>query len=58
MILCQRCGEEVVDEVVVVKIGRKRVRVCPDCHEVLREEAEVAKEAEGAMQEMMEYKGR
>jgi hypothetical protein len=41
-----------------VRIGRKKLTLCEECAEVRREEMEIAEEAEGAMQEMMEYKGR
>jgi ribosome-binding protein aMBF1 (putative translation factor) len=54
---CQDCGEE-VDELETVRIGRKKLTLCEECAEVRREEMEIAEEAEGAMQEMMEYKGR
>lgn len=54
---CQDCGEE-VDELVVVKVGRKKHKLCEDCAELRREEEALAEEAEGVMREMMEYKGR
>lgn len=54
---CQRCKEE-VDELFAVKLHSRRKKVCEECFDVLREEDEVAAEAEGVMQGMMEYKGR
>ena len=54
---CKECGDE-VDTLVSVKVGGKKVRVCEDCADKIREKEEVAEEAEGAMQNMMEYKGR
>ncbi|MEM6732679.1 MAG: hypothetical protein AAF658_14060 [Myxococcota bacterium] len=55
--LCADCGEE-MDEYVVVKVGRKKLKLCEECADVRREEDAVAEEAEGVMREMMEYKGR
>ena len=54
---CQDCDDE-VDEVVRLKIGRKTLKLCEECAEIRREEAAIADEAQSAMQEMMEYKGR
>ncbi|MEO0813213.1 MAG: hypothetical protein AAFY60_10155 [Myxococcota bacterium] len=54
---CPDCGDE-IDEYVVIKVGRKKMKLCEDCADVRREEEAVAEEAEGVMREMMEYKGR
>jgi ribosome-binding protein aMBF1 (putative translation factor) len=54
---CKECGDE-VDELVSVKVGKKTLKLCEDCAQAKAEEAEVAGEAESAMQGMMEYKGR
>lgn len=54
---CQDCEEE-VDELIPVKVGRKRLKLCEECAEVREEQAQIADEAESAMQGMMEYKGR
>ena len=54
---CSDCDEK-VDELTVVKIGRKRLKLCEECAEIRQEELEIAEEAQGAMQGMMEYKGR
>lgn len=54
---CKDCGDE-VDELMTVKVGGRKQRVCEDCADRLREEGEIADAAEGAIQGMMEYKGR
>ena len=54
---CQKCGEE-TDEAVKVKIGSKQMKVCESCAEDVDRDKDVAEQAEGAMQSMMEYKGR
>ena len=46
---CSECREE-VDELTTVRVGGKNKRVCEECEETLREEAEVADAAEEAMQ--------
>jgi protein-arginine kinase activator protein McsA len=53
---CSKCGEE-VDEVQTITTDGKRKRVCEDCAEQLREQAEIADDATSAMKGMMEYKG-
>lgn len=57
MATCKECDDE-VDEVFKVKIAGRMVKLCEDCADRAREEAEIAGEAEGAMQDMMGYKGR
>tara|TARA_Y100001934_G_C11718853_1_gene480285 strand:+ start:118 stop:288 length:171 start_codon:yes stop_codon:yes gene_type:complete len=54
---CQECGEE-SDELTPMKMGKKRMKLCEECVEIAQEEMAIAEEAESAMQEMMEYKGR
>lgn len=54
---CKKCGET-VDELVAVQQGKRVLRVCEDCADLIRENAEISGEAEGAMQSMMEYRGR
>lgn len=51
---CAECGDE-VDTLVKVKVDGKTVKMCEDCASQLEEQAE---QAESAMQNMMEYKGR
>jgi protein-arginine kinase activator protein McsA len=52
---CPVCKEEVEE---LVSVAGKKKRVCEDCAERLNEQAEIADQAESAMQGMMEYKGR
>ncbi len=54
---CRECGDE-VDELVKVKLGRRTVKLCEDCADRAREEAEIAEASEGAMRDMMGYKGK
>ncbi len=54
---CKACGEE-ADELKTVKVHGRAKKVCEECAEQLEEQAEIADAAEGAMQTMMEYKGR
>jgi uncharacterized Zn finger protein len=54
---CHDCSEE-IDEAFVLKVGRKNLKLCEECADVRKEEMDMAEEAEGAMQNMMGYKGR
>lgn len=54
---CRECQDE-VDELVSVKVGAKRVKLCPDCADRAREEDEIARESESVVQGMMGFKGR
>ena len=54
---CKECGDE-VEKVVTVKVDGKARKLCEDCADRIREEAEVAQESEGVVQRMMEFKGR
>lgn len=54
---CKECDDE-VDSLVTMKIAGKKMKLCEDCADRAREEAEIAGEAESAMQNMMGYKGR
>jgi len=54
---CRSCDDE-VDELVSVKAGGRRIKVCEDCAERLAEEAEIAEMSESVIQDMMGYKGR
>jgi hypothetical protein len=53
---CRECNDE-VDKLVTVKVAGKARKVCEDCADRLREEAEVAQASEGVIQGMMGYKG-
>jgi len=54
---CKSCEDE-VDELVSVKVGGRRVKVCEDCADRLAEEVEIAEMSESVIQDMMGYKGR
>jgi len=57
MPVCMLCKDE-ADELVTVKIGGRRKKVCEDCAERLQEEAEIAEQSEAVIQEMMGFSGR
>ena len=54
---CRECGDA-VDTVVTIKVAGKARKVCEDCADRIREEAEIAQESEGVVQRMMDFKGR
>jgi ribosome-binding protein aMBF1 (putative translation factor) len=54
---CRECDDE-VEELVKVKVGTKTVKVCEDCADRMREEAQVAEDSESVIQDMMGFKGR
>jgi ribosome-binding protein aMBF1 (putative translation factor) len=54
---CKECGNE-VDKLVSVKVQGKSRKLCEDCADRAREEAEVAEESESVIQNMMGFKGR
>ena len=57
MPLCRGCDED-VDKLVSVKIEGKVKKLCEDCADRAREEAEVAEASEAVVQNMMGYKGK
>ncbi len=57
MATCKSCGTEDV-ELVSVKVAGKTKRLCEDCADRLREEAEVAEASETVVQGMMGFRGR
>jgi len=57
MATCKACGDE-VDELVSVKVAGKVKKLCEDCADRAREQAEVAEASEGVVQDMMGFKGR
>ncbi len=57
MATCKSCGDE-AETLVSVKVGGKTKKLCEDCADRLREESEVAEASEGAVQNMMGFKGR
>jgi hypothetical protein len=54
---CKGCGED-VDALVSVKVHGKAKKLCEDCADRAREEGEIAEASEGAVQNMMGFKGR
>ncbi len=57
MTICKECKDE-VDELFTVRIAGRNRRLCEDCADRAREEAEIAEESESVMQGMMGFKGR
>ncbi len=57
MPVCRACDDD-VDELVPVKVGGRRVKLCEDCAERAQEEQEIAEMSESVIQDMMGYKGR
>jgi ribosome-binding protein aMBF1 (putative translation factor) len=57
MPVCKACGEE-VDALVSVKVDGKAKKLCEDCADRAREQAEVAEASESVVQGMMGFKGR
>lgn len=47
-----------MDELVTVKVGGRKVKLCADCADRARESEEVARESESVIQGMMGFKGR
>ena len=54
---CKECDNE-VDKLVSVKLAGKAKKMCEDCADRAREEAQVAEESESVVQNMMGFKGR
>jgi hypothetical protein len=54
---CKGCDNE-VDSLVTVKVAGKAKKLCEDCADRAREEAEVAEQSESVVQGMMGFKGR
>ena len=54
---CKECDNE-VDALVSVKVNGKAKKLCEDCADRAREEAEVAEASESVVQNMMGFKGR
>jgi hypothetical protein len=53
---CRKCGDE-VETLVTVRVGSKRVKMCEECADRLREENEIAQESELVVRGMMGFKG-
>jgi ribosome-binding protein aMBF1 (putative translation factor) len=54
---CKECENE-VDALVSVKVDGKTKKLCEDCADRVREQAEVAEASESVVQGMMGFKGR
>ncbi|HEY1959119.1 MAG TPA: hypothetical protein VGH28_26075 [Polyangiaceae bacterium] len=54
---CKECEDE-ADKLVSVKVDGKSRKVCEDCADRLREQAEIAEASESVVQGMMGFKGR
>jgi ribosome-binding protein aMBF1 (putative translation factor) len=57
MATCKVCDDE-VDNLVSVKVDGKAKKMCEDCADRAREQAEVAEASEAVVQNMMGFKGR
>ncbi len=57
MPFCRGCDNE-VEELLSVKVDGRRRKLCEDCVDRAREEAEIAEESEAVVQQMMGFKGR
>lgn len=57
MPVCRECKEE-VEELVSIKARGKRLKLCEDCADRLREQDEIAEASESVVQGMMGFKGR
>jgi hypothetical protein len=57
MATCKECRSD-VDALVALKVGGKTKKMCEDCADRAREEAEVAEQSEAVVQNMMGFKGR
>ena len=57
MATCKQCGEE-ADALVSVKVAGKTKKMCEDCADRAREQAEIAEQSESVVQGMMGFKGR
>lgn len=57
MPVCRSCDDE-VDELVTIKAAGRRIKVCEDCADRIREEQEIAELSEEVVQDMMGFKGR
>ena len=54
---CKLCSNE-VERLVSVKVSGRTKKMCEDCADRAREEADVAQDSEGVVQRMMDFKGR
>ena len=54
---CRGCDDD-VEALVTIKVDGKSKKLCEDCADRVREAAEIAEASEGAVQQMMGFKGR
>ena len=57
MATCRECENE-VEKLVSVKVDGKAKKMCDDCADRVREQADIAEESESVVQNMMGFKGR
>ncbi len=57
MPVCKSCEDE-VETLVTVKVDGKAKKMCEDCADRAREQAEVAEQSESVVQQMMGFRGR
>ena len=57
MATCRECGEDAA-ALVSVKVDGKAKKMCEECADRAREQAEVAEQSEAVVQGMMGFKGR
>jgi ribosome-binding protein aMBF1 (putative translation factor) len=54
---CKECGDD-VDALTTVKVDGRAKKLCEECADRAREQAEVAEASESVVQGMMGFKGR
>ncbi|MBK9070986.1 MAG: hypothetical protein IPL79_08300 [Myxococcales bacterium] len=57
MPICKACGDEVA-ALKTIKVDGKAKKLCEECIDRAREQAEIAEASESVIQGMMGYKGR
>lgn len=57
MATCFDCEDE-LDDVFKMKVAKKTIKLCEDCYDVRKEQAEIDGEAQATMMDMMGWKGR
>jgi len=57
MASCKECGDD-VESLVRVQVGGKTKKMCEDCADRVRQDAEIAEQSESVVQGMMGFKGR
>ena len=57
MAVCKGCGDE-VDALKTVKVAGRAKKLCEDCADRAREQAEIAEASESVLQSMMGFRGR